>query len=324
MIRAGFRRCTACLVLAGVLAAGGCAGGRSRRVAVIPRLSADAQWLSLHVGIAEEAEKLHLRPSWHGPSGDQALQEQIQLLTEAAQSETYGIIVAPGAYVAENRMIDQALKKDIPVVVLSEKIALPKNPHLFYVLENPHAAGDLIAGRLKHAVGAGEVAVLGLDPDVPGSLEHADAIEASLHSIAPEIHVASRIMHAARESDLAREVRTLLTTHREIQALVALSAGEGRSAAAAIASAGAQGRVKLIVCDQSIDLFLLLRSGAVDSIVVQQNRSMGVRAMDAIAEDRAGRRPPAEVVFDPVLVTAENIDSAPVQEMLLMHRSPPW
>jgi len=302
-----------------------CSGtGRHHRVAVIPRLSADAQWLSLHVGVAEEADRRHVEPFWHGPSGDQAVPEQVELVNEAVNSNTYGIIVRPGAFVAENRVLSQALAQGIPVVVLSEKIALLANPHLYYVLENPQVTGRLIAERLKARIGQGETLVLGLEPDVPGSLDRSDAIESQLHLIAPDIHVVNKLLRAPRGSYQDQALRQMIQEHSELKAIVALSAGEGLSAAAAISAADAKERIKLIVCDQSIDLLLLLRSGMVDSIVVQQTRSIGAKAVDDIADDHAGLHPAQQVTFDPVLVTAENVDSEPIQQTLLMHRSPPW
>jgi ABC-type sugar transport system substrate-binding protein len=265
-----------------------------------------------------------MEPFWHGPSGDQTVQEQIQLIGDAVHSHAYGIVVRPGAFVAENRVLNQALAKGIPVVVLSEKIALSASSHLYYVLEDPHVTGRLIAERLKATIGKGEILVLGLEPDVPGSLDRSDAMESWLHAIAPDIHVMNKLLHAPHGSNHDQSVRQVIAAHPELRAIVALSAGEGLSAAAATSAAGARGRVRVIVCDQSIDLLLLLRSGMVDSIVVQQIRRMGAKAIDDIAADRSGRHPAQEVTFDPVMVTVENINSEPIQQMLLMHRSPPW
>lgn len=310
---------------AGLLAVLSCnSSGKHPRVAVIPRLSADAQWLSLHVGVAEEADRRQVEPFWHGPSGDQTVQEQVQLVSEAVRSDAHGIIVRPGAFVAESRVLNQALAKGIPVVVLSEKIALSGSPHLYYILEDPYATGRLIAERLKSTIGEGDILVLGLEPDVPGSLDRSDAMESSLHAIAPGIHVLIKLLHASRGSNQDQSVRQIIVGHPELKAIVALTAGDGLSAAAAVSAVGAKDRIKIIVCDQSIDLLLLLRTGMVDSIVVQQTRRMGAKAVDDVADDRAGRHPSQEVTFDPALVTAENIDAEPIQQMLLMHRSPPW
>ncbi|HEY4357256.1 MAG TPA: substrate-binding domain-containing protein [Acidobacteriaceae bacterium] len=294
------------------------------RIAVIPRLSADAQWLSLHVGVEEEAERRQLQPYWRGPSGSQTVQEQVELVREALDSRADGILVMPGSYLGENRVMNQALAKGIPVVVLSEKIALPANPHLYYVLEDSHVTGELIAERLRATVGKGDILLLGLEPDVPGSLDRSNAVESSLRAVAPNIHVMAKLLRAPRGGSQDDTVRKMIVENPRLKAIVALDAGEGMTAAAAVSAAGAKGHVRVIVCDQSIDLLLLLHSGVVDSIVVQQNRRMGAKAIDDIADDRAGRHPVQEVTFDPVLVTAENIDSEPVQRMLLMHRSPPW
>jgi len=297
---------------------------KHHRIAVIPRLSADAQWLSLHVGIAEEAEQRQVEAYWHGPSGDQTVQEQIQLLSAAVRSNAYGIIVRPGAFVAENRVLNQALANGTPVVVLSDKIALSPSPHLYYVLEDPQATGKLIAERLKASTGKGEVLVLGLEPDVPGSLDRLDGMESALRAIAPDIRVVGKLLHTPGGSHQDQAVRQSLREHPSLKAIVALSAGEGLSAAAATSAAAVGRKVKIIVCDQSIDLQLLLRTGMVDSMVLQQTRRMGAKAVDDIADDQAGHHPQQNVTFAPVLVTTENIDTEPIQQMLLMHRNPPW
>jgi ribose transport system substrate-binding protein len=291
---------------------------------VIPRLGADAQWLTLHVGVKEEAEKREVTVFWRGPSGNQTVQEQIQLITEAMLGNAYGIIVQPATFIAENRVLDQALARGIPVVILAEKIALPPSPHLYYILDDTHFTGRLIAERLSQTVREGDIAILGLEPDVPGSMDRADSMEASLRKSAPGIHIVDKLTRAPSGSYLDQSVRQMIVDHPQLRAIVALSASEGVSAAAATRAAGARGHVKIIVCGQSIDVLLLLRTGIVDSIVVQPIREMGARAVESITADRNGRTIPHEVLYKATLVTLDNLDTEPVQQMLLMHRRPPW
>jgi ABC-type sugar transport system substrate-binding protein len=292
------------------------------RVVVIPRLSADAQWLSLHVGIAEAAERAHLATYWNGPSMEADTQSQIELVERAVDDGAYGIVIRPNAFFTMNRVIQKALDRKIPVVIFSEQAGMPPAHHLSFILNDMNETGSLIANRLNEILhGRGDIVIAGLQPQTPGSIDRSDAIESSLRRLAPHIHIAEKTVGAYSVGYSEQTLEDVIRKHPRLHAIVALNAQEGFGAVAAVRSMQAEARIRVIVCDQGLDLLSYLRHGSLDSLLVENMRGIGNRAVENIVSDRIGDSYPSPIVLNPSLVTRENIDTEPVQQLLLMHRS---
>jgi ABC-type sugar transport system substrate-binding protein len=313
------------VALCAVLCASGCRRAPTHnRIVVIPRFSSDARWLSEHVGIGEAAERAKHNVYWSGPSSEANVEEQTELADRAIDGGAYGIIIEPSAFFTMNRAICEALAHNIPVVVLGEHIDIAPSPRLSFVLSDVPEAGRLIAGRLNKILhGSGEVAIFGLDPQTPGNVERSDAIEAALRQSAPDIHVIEKMVGSFSIGSSELVAERVIRERPGLKAIVALTPREGYSAAAAVHALHVENRVRVIACDQTLAVLLLLRQGALDSILIQNMRGMGAAAVDNIVAEHHHRPVTSTVYLKPTLVTRENIDDERVQQLLLMHRSQP-
>lgn len=314
----------AAIVMAAFFIAIGLSGGmRGRRgeIAVIPPISSDARWLSFHVGIGEAAEQFGLKAHWSGPSEESNTIEQIELTRQAIEHKAYGIILEPSSLVATNNVIRKAQDQRIPVVIITEGQGVPEGEHLYHISNDTNETGKLAARRVEELVHqSGEVAIFGLRSEIPGNIERADAIAESLRRYCPELQVVEKSMVLSSISSERREAREYIRAHPRLKAIITLTPQESFAIAAAVRAENAMHRIKIIGCDQTLTLFLMLRAGAIDSLVVQDMRTMGRLAVDMIAKDREGLHAPAVSVVKPILVSAENIDSEAVQQAILMHK----
>jgi ribose transport system substrate-binding protein len=83
-----------------------------------------------------------------------------------------------------------------------------------------------------------------------------------------------------------------------------------------VRSSGKSGRIRVIGCDQTLDLLFLLRQGLIDSLVVQDTRTMGYLAIGQIAAQQHGDSVPLKTLVQPSLVTRENVDDDGIQRIL--------
>ncbi|HZP04632.1 MAG TPA: substrate-binding domain-containing protein [Terracidiphilus sp.] len=299
----------------------GCTGSRRPVVEVIPSISSDAQWLSLHVGVVEAADKAGLEAHWSGPSEESNSSEQIKLVDQAIERKAFGIVLEPNALVATNKVIRKAQSHHIPVVVIAEGTGTPEGEHLYHLLNDTSETGNLIATRTRQLIhGEGDIAILGLRSEIPGNIERADAIADALRLICPNLQVIKRSMESSSTSYEQHLVREFIHSHPRVKEIVALSSQESFAVAAAVRSENAMQRIKIIGCDQTLPLFLMLRAGAIDSLVVQDMRTMGRLAVEIVTKDRAGLQAPQVSVVKPVLISKENIDTEPIQQVILMHK----
>ena len=101
--------------------------------------------------------------------------------------------------------------------------------------------------------------------------------------------------------------------------IVTLNVTQTRAAYSAVLRTNSLTRIKLIACDQDLDLVFRLRTGEIDAIIAQDTRTMGRIAIQMIREKEMSGRNSPSVIVQPVLVTQENVDSPQVQDILDMN-----
>lgn len=313
-------------LLAGVLCGTGCGSGAIRStIAVIPRDTAEEIWVSEHGGADDAAIERGLRVYWNGPSRDDDVEQQVALSEKAIASHYYGLILSPNNSFALSATIQRAVMQGVPVVILGAPVPIAPEPGLSFVLNDSAKMGQLAAARLREVLGGnGSVAVIGVSALSPGSVERANAFEQALQRNSPGIKVDEKIAgdFSFGEAELAAE--QAIRAHPHLNAIVALGLNETRGAAAAAQYADMLKRVKIIGCDQTLDLLFLLRQGVIDSLVVEDTRTMGYLAVKEIAADKNGKPVSASTLVEPVLVTRANVDDPAIQRILSMRwRSQP-
>ena len=291
------------------------------KLAVIPHRISGLLWLSEHVGIGEAAKRHQLAVEWSGPNDEGSLEEQSELTDRAIHDGAAGIILSPNVNRVFKRKLLQAREHHIPVVLEGESAGIEPMPGVSFILSNLDETGKLIAQRLGEVLDHhGEVLIAGLDPYTPGNVERSDAIATALQKYEPGIEVSERVFGTPSPAHSEMLIYQALQAHSNVRAIVSLSAGESVAAASATRVSGKLPNVKIIGCDQSQPVFMLLHMGVLDSIVVQDNRRQGNLAVDTISDMLSGLYDSRTIYVSPVLVTRDNIGTEPVQQLLLMHR----
>ena len=112
-----------------------------------------------------------------------------------------------------------------------------------------------------------------------------------------------------------------LSKGAHIDAIVALSLASTRGAYYALVEFDKEGVIKLIGFDQ--DLLPPVRTGGIDSVVVQNTYEMGRLAMGLMEQEMRGTAEAGKVLVPPVLMTRENIDSPEIRQILNLSWWPP-
>ena len=295
----------------------GCSSDEPRTIAVIPETTATEFWEAAHGGAEAAARDTGFRIYWNGPTREDDIQRQIALVDRAIDSECAGLVVAPTNYLALVGSIRQALSKHIPTVVIRSSLPIPSGQGLSYILNDDEETGRLAAARAGMLLaGKGQVALLGLDPSGPRSIIRARAIEAELAKSFPAVSIVEKKLGSANTAEVQQIAQEILIEHPSLKAIITLdvTATEGTWAALTALRKGKQ--VKLIGCEQEVDLMAGIRHGDIDSVVIEDTYEMGLRAVQSIAARSHGESVPDRIELEPMLVTKANIDSAEVQRML--------
>jgi ribose transport system substrate-binding protein len=284
---------------------------------VIPETTATEFWEAAHGGAEAAGREAGFRIYWNGPTREDDIERQIALVDRAIASGCAGLVVAPTNYRALVGSIRQALSKHIPTVVIRSPLAMPPGEGLSYILNDDQTTGRLAATRVgRLLVGKGQVALLGLAPSAPRSILRARAIEAELAKSFPEVSIVEKRLGSTNTAEVQQIAQEILIEHPRLEAIITLdvTATEGTWAALTALRKGKQ--VKLIGCEQEVDLMAGIRHGDIDSIVIENTYEMGVRAVQSIAARLRAESIPDRIELEPMLVTKANIDNAEVQRML--------
>jgi len=301
----------------------GCHGPRSRIIAAIPRDASSAYCVTEHAGLSETAAKHGLSVYWNGPQGENGSEQQVVLIQRAIDRGDAGIVLTPTAPFALDTMIHRALAQKIPVVILGPAISLPSDANLSFVLNDVQRSGELAAERIGRIVPAsGKIAMVGIDPMSPGSKELAAAFEGALAHVAPGVKIVSRLVGPLTFGQAEMELERTMEEHPDLAAIYALTVPATRGAVAALRTFHREKVIKVVGTDQTVVLLYLLRQGVVDSLIIQNMRAMGMTAVENIVSAREVRSTQPVTYFEPLLLTIENIDTEPVQQILKMDWRP--
>lgn len=300
-----------------------CRSSSNLTIAVIPRDTAEEIWVSEHGGAADAAFRQNLDINWNGPTRDDDVEQQIILSERAVHSRDYGLVLSPNNSFALDTVIQRALSRKIPVVIVGASIPIAPEPGLSFVLNDAEKMGDLAAQRTREILGGkGKIIILGTDALSPGSVERANAFKRALQRDAPGISIERQVAGSLSFGQAELATEQAIQLHPDLSAIFAVGINETRGAAAAVRSAETSHSIKIIGCDQTVDLLFLLRRGIIDSLVIENTRAMGNIAIEEIAAERHGKAVPEQRLVEPVLVTRRNVDDEPIQEMLSLRWRP--
>jgi ribose transport system substrate-binding protein len=252
---------------------------------------------------------------WNAPMQEDDIQSQISLVESVQKRGFAGLIISPIKTLPMRTPIQRALKLGTPVVVVGTELGIPPGTRLGYVLNDEAMGGETAARRLGAILhGHGSIAILGINPQLTGTLTRERSLERTLTAEFPGIHVAARRLGLSSEPQEQQVAETLLQSNSSIDAIIALSLTSTRGAYYAIEEFGKEGQIKLVGFDQ--DLLPPIRTGAIDSVVSEDTYQMGKIAMTMLERELRGIPGTSKEIVAPVLLTRDNIDSPQIQKIL--------
>ena len=294
---------------------GGCRSGSPPTIAFIPRTSGTLLWEPAHIGAEVAAHDTKTKIYWNAPTREDDVQGQIALLERVIDRGYAGIVLAPDQALALISPVRRALSKGIPTVIIGSPLPIPPGGKLTYILNDDEEAGRMAASRVAQLLhGKGLVAILGIDPDITGVMIRGRSLEKALAQDYPEIRIVEKHMgsfNVPYEQQIAEQT---LRENPDLNAIVALTSASTRGTCSALGRIHQIRPVKLVGFDDP-DISGPLHNEKLDSLIVQNSRQMGLKAVETIAAQLQGKPVPPEIKLRPTLVTRENVDSAEVREI---------
>jgi len=290
-------------------------GHRSNIIAVIPRACGTALWEPEHAGATHVAHTKGLNVYWNASPREDDVEGQIDFLEKVVARGYAGIIITPDQTLPLRTPIRRIVAEGTPIVVVGTNLGIAPSPKLSYVLNDDTAGGQMAARRIgKILNGRGSIAILGINPQLTGITTRERSFENTLEREYPEIHVVSRRLGYSSVPQEQQVAEDILNRGEAVDAIVALSHISTRGAFYALVEFDKTHSIKLVGFDQ--DLMPPIRTGDMDSVVMERTYDMGRIAMEVMDGQIHNRTVPGMSVVPPMLMTRENIDSPEIRQQL--------
>jgi ribose transport system substrate-binding protein len=317
------KRLAICSLSAGILVlASGCARSHRHTVAVIPEITALETSEGEHAGVASAVLGTNWKIYWNAAGRKDDVARQIELVENAIALRDGGLILSPDHPLALNTLVSRAIARGIPTVIVGSHLSIPPNPKLAYILNDDEETGKLAADRAGTILnGRGNVALIGSEPAISATALRTAAFRHRLSENYSAIHILNDLPSSRTIEQGSVGAQQILERYPKLDAIIALDIIATRTSFSALKSQKNQG-VRVIACDQELDLLYYLRKGQIDSVIVENTFEMGYRAMNLIKAGLRGESISGSQLLAPVLVTRENVDQPDVQRMLSMDWRP--
>ncbi len=295
----------------------GCHSSKAGLIALIPRTTGTRLLEQEHQGAEIAAARFGTRIYYNAPDREDDIEGQISFVDRVSPARFSGLILSPSHALALITPVRRALDRGVPIVILGSPLPLPPRDRLHYVLNDEDVGGKLAAQRvalLTH--GHGTVLVLGENPDIYGIMTRVRSLETALSQHSPDVRVIKMqgTFNTLREQQTAERA---LKDNPDVKVIVALMWSSARGAISVIQDSARHSAMKVIAFDP--DEFPISYSSdipSLDSVVVEDTRIMGRKAVEIIQQEVEHAPAPSVVIVKPVLITRDNHDDPSVQALI--------
>ncbi len=292
-----------------------CNRTHKRVIAVVPKAQANLFWETVHAGAVAAGQDLGVEIRWNGPASEIDFGRQINIVDDFINQHVDGIALAPSHGESMAPTVEKATEAHIPVAIFDSGINTDK--YLTYVSTDNYKGGVLAGDRMAAILpNGGDIAILGNVPGSVSTTERDKGFQETIKAKAPSIKVAAFQYGMADRARSLATAEDILTANPKLLAIFCSGEASVIGAVQAAKLKGVAGKLKIIGFDSSPTLIEDLKAGNIDSLVVQNPFRMSYMAVEAIVKQLQGTPPEKRIDTGATLVTAANMQEAPIQQLL--------
>jgi ribose transport system substrate-binding protein len=308
---ASARRGFAVILLA--MACFSCARQDKKIIAVVPKGNAQMYWQSLHAGANKAGREDGAEIVWSGPPSETDYNGQLQIVDAMINRRVDAIVLAPIDRKVLVSVVERAAREKIPVVITDSGIDTTQ--YAARVATDNFHAGEIAAERVGQILsGKGSVAMVMVQPGGASTMAREEGFEKKLAAAYPGVRIVARQYGWADFTKSLNAAENILTAHPDLDAIFASNESSTVGAAQAIKARGS--KVKLVGFDFSPMLLEDLKSGVIDSLVVQDPFRMGYESVKAAVAAIQGKPVRKEQDMPPRLIDRNSLSQPDVQAQL--------
>jgi ribose transport system substrate-binding protein len=286
-----------------------------RRIAVIPKGTSSVFWESVHAGAEKAGEELGYEISWNGPELESDRERQIQIVEDFIALKVAGIVLAPNGSNALVPKVEEMFARNMPCVIIDSAIDTDK--YVSFAATNNYQGGVIAARRMgKILDGKGKVIVVKFMPGSGSTTNRENGFIDTIEKEFTGIEIVDTKYGMSTVETSLHAAEDLLTKHTELDGLYACNAGTSVGSAQALQSQGRAESIKMVGFDAEETLIDKLKSGVIDSLVVQDPYKMGYIGVKTLVDKLNGKEVPKSIDTGVELITVERLEEPKIKALL--------
>ncbi len=314
------------LIAAATIAAGlaaGTAQAKNVTIALVPGLTTDAFYITMHRGAEAAAKALGDTLVYQG-APDPNVTSQVSVLNAVIARHPDAIIIAPDDKVQLIQPLKQAHDAGIQVICLDTFIGNGQYQTgsgdadfpLSYIASDNILGGQIAARALAKSIGdKGKVYVSNVRPGVSTTDQREEGFKAEMKNH-PGITVLETQFNDDDANKSAAQLQAVLARNPDLGGVFGANIFSALGAANGVKQAGAAGKVKVASFDAPKSMVEQLKSGLIDIAIAQHPAEIGYFGVMAAHAYLNGQSIPTLIGTGFTVMTKDNVDDPKVSQFL--------
>ena len=286
-----------------------------RRIAVIPKATTHVFWQSVRAGAEKAGAEAGVEIFWMGPERESDREKQIQIVEDFIALKVSGIVLAPNDSKALVPSVEKIFARNIPCAIIDSAIETDK--YVCFAATDNYQGGVIAAKRMGRILGGkGKIIVVKYMPGSASTTNRENGFLDTIRKEFPKIEIVDAQYGKDTRETALQATEDMLTRHAELDGLYACNASTSAGALRALESQGRAVKIKMVGFDADEMLVDGLKSGVIDSLVVQNPYRMGYEGVKAVIAKLDGKVVPKHIDTGVELVTRERLDEPKIKALL--------
>jgi ribose transport system substrate-binding protein len=296
-------------------------GGKTYKIAVIPKGATHEFWKSVHEGASKAGEELGVQIIWKGPLKEDDRESQIKVVEDFVAQGVDGIVLAPLDDKALHNPVMDAENSKIPVLIIDSD--LKDTPVVSFVATDNYKGGQMAGEELARLLGEkGTVIMLRY---AVGSASTEFREQGFLDAIKkhPNIKILSENQYAGPTTESAQKAsENLLAPFKKpdgslgVDGLYCPNESSTFGMLRTLQDYRWAGKVKFVGFDASAKLLDGLKAGQINGLILQNPRNMGYLGVKTLVASLKGEKVEKRIDTGATLVTKDNMDKPDIAKLL--------
>jgi ribose transport system substrate-binding protein len=292
------------------------ARAKTLTIYLIPGISTDAFYITMHVGAKAAAKQLGVNLIFQGAPNAFSPPTQIPYLNAAIARHPDAILIAPTDKVALIAPIRRAIQAGIPVITVDTFINAP--------IAVTNISSDNVAGGVKAAIALanavgqkGSVAALSVTPGISTTDQRKQGFETQIKKY-PNIRYLGIQFDNDSPTVAATLTQALITAHPDLSGIFALNTNSGIGVTNAAKNSGKAGKIKLVEFDAEPVEVQALRTGTIDALIAQDPYTIGNMGVKLAVKWATGHRAGIKKHYGTgeAIITRANVNNPAIKRFL--------